>query len=469
MLVRCLQQTMTSVVIHWADEVRHLCQLIQMTYRCSNDAAKYTLQQIGTDLITLLFSILVKDPNSRGKSSPARAIILRFTKVEVAITNMERPNRLLLFLEQMALLGGHDEVIAFEAMHLLAALTIHTESKDFVMQSPTFLDSIIKCCHKAPPGSEIKHEVAKVLQNLTLHQNNKAKMATRLILRQLVALASPCHHITTKAQAIQAMRHISVEAKGKLFIVTYEGGDVLKTLVSLTDEAALQPVILDTLLSLSCNQTASPMVNYPGLIDALGSLGASANVQVADKAAHTIKRLSATISRNQKGHQPLFKEIMALSESPKICVRCWMAKALLEQAKLTGSSFLLVRCPDASQRIVDLANDESTEVQDPAVECLFVLTSYSSNLKRISMNGNMMKILVNAVEKSFDGDDTTKFRARNAVLAILNLTTSRSSLKRAAKHKGIVPALSGYGVSDDDDEELKQAALHGVVVLSPRM
>ena len=465
-LVRCLQQTMTSVVIHWA-EVYQLCQLIEMTFRCSHDAAKHSVLAIGTDLITTLFSILASDGIGRQYESPVRVLIRRIGRLELSITDIERHRKLWTCLEHMALLVNQDRVISHDALYLLAGLTTHANSKVYAMASPTFLGSIIKCSTLAAHETETRHEIAKILQNLTLHGSNKSKMTKEIILEQLVVLAAPDQSITTREYAIQAIRHISVEAKGKLFIVTYEAGEVLKTLLNASEVPTLQPPAAETLMSLSCQTTASPMVNFPGLLEMIVRMASSESCKVAEKSAQTIKRLSNHVSMNHRGHPDLFNALLSLSESKSPRVRYWIAKAFLEQSKMSGSSFLLVRSPEASLRISELANDTCSEVQDPAIETLFVLTTYHSNLKCFSMHSNLLDSLVGAVNRGLDGGYMSSLICRNAVLAILNLTKNRCSRKRAAKHHNLISALSKYGVSDDDDEELKQAALHGVIVLSP--
>ena len=467
-LVRCLQTTMTSVMVHWA-EVYQVCHLIEMTYRCSHDAAAHTIESIGTDLLVLLFSILLKDDRGRTDDSPVRVVIRRVACLEVSLQEIDQSPRLLSFLQQMAMLGNEDPVVSLDAMCVTAGLTSHAQSKEFVMESPAFLDNIIKCSQVAAPGTEIKHQIARVLQNLTLHGSNKAKMTKQLIVEQLVTLALPDQCVSTRDQAIRALRHMSVEAKGKLFIVSFEGGQFLKILLDSFSDSILQPVVVDTILSLACNLTASTLVNHPGLVEALATIAASANATTAEKAAQVIKRLSTSVSTGQRGHPTLLAAILSLAGSMTTRIRCWAAKAFLEQARLSGSNFLLVRSPEALKHISTLARDASSEVQDPAIEALLVLTESQSNLKRFTVNGYLLDTLVAAVDRGIEGDEHSRLISRKAILAILNLTRKSCARKRAAKHRGLVACLSRYGVSRDEDEELRQAALHGVVILSPSM
>lgn len=147
-----------------------------------------------------------------------------------------------------------------------------------------------------------------------------------------------------------------------------------------------------------------------------------------------------------------------------------MARAFLEQSRLSGCSFLLVRSAEALSKISELARDTYHDVQDPAVQTLQALSESQSNLKRLSMQSTVLDTLVETVHCCVDQENEGRRSVcRNAVLAILNLTNNRCARKRAARHAGVVASLSRYGTSDDVDDELRTAALHGVILLSPLM
>lgn len=469
-LVRCLQISMTSHEIHWV-EVYQVCSLMEMTYRCSHDATVHTIESIGKDLILLLFSVLLKDDGGRAVDSPVRKIFQRIARVEVSLQAIDQSRGVLSFLLQMAMLGNEDPIVSRDALCILAGLTSHAQSKVFVMEeNPTFLDNLIRCSQVViTPGTEIKYQIAKVLQNLTLHGSNKAKMTKQLIVAQLVTLALPDQCVATRDQAIRALRHMSVEAKSKPFIASFEGGRVLNVLLDASSDIELQAVVVDAVLSLACNLTATTLVSHPGLVNTLTEFAASPNVTLAEKAAQTIKRLSSHVSTSQRGHSTLFSSILSLAGSKTPRIRCWAAKAFLEQSRLAGCNFLLVRSPEALKHISTLARDPSPEVHDSAIEALLVLTESQSNLKRFTVNSYLLDTLVAVVDKGITGDEQSRLTGRNAILAILNLTRKSCARKRAARHRGLVKCLSQYGLSRDDDEELRQAALHGVVILSPSM
>jgi hypothetical protein len=468
-MVRCLQSTLTCFSIHWV-EVNQMCQLIAMAYRCSDEVAVHSMEEVGTDLIIQLFSVLLRHEPSRERSSVVRLLIQRIAKLEVSFPKVKQSNRLLLFLEQMALLNDNDDVVSLDAFAILAGWTAHRESKVYVLESSrTFLECLIKCSKMKRSNTDTKHHIARVLQNLTTHSSNKSRMAEKGILDELVEIASSQqYHESTRAQAIQALKQLSVETKSKIFMVGFNGAAVVKALISSTDDAALRSHVVETLLSLTCYYTASPLANYPGVVDMLVDVADSGNDQAAEKAAQTLKRFATHISVSDKGHPAVFKAVLFSSGSPRWMVRRWMAMAFRDQSRLAGCSFLLVRSADALNQICDLAKDSNQDVRDAAVETILALAASQSNLKRLSSHKRTLNALVDTIHCGIEEMNCSS-AVRNAILTILALLENRHARKKVARHKGIVGSLSRYGNCKDDDEELKNAALHGLVLLSPLM
>jgi HEAT repeat protein len=462
-LLLCLERAMASSNVYWP-EVDGVLQLIGFTFRSSDDTVAKALVSNGRDLVIVLFSILSHETASNECYCTARALIGRIASVELCFPSVKQSGELLCFLLQM--IPCNDKVLLLEAMRLLAGFTRHAESKIYFMQCPAFLSAVISCSH-AGTGKEAKLEVARILQNLSAHGSNKMKMIQDQIVEQLVALASPKELSTTREQAIAAMRNISVEAKGKLFLATFKGGVVLQRLLQASDERNLQLVVVETLVNVVCHSTASLISNEHGIVQKLANLASTEIDPVSEKAAQTIKRLATHIPVSHRGHPGLFSTMLSLSTAKHWRVRHWIAKAFLEQSRLSGSSFVLVRSPEALEKLAELADDKYIDIRTSAVEALLVLTVSDSNLRRLTGNKRLLDTFVKAVERSIDGSEEERQIGRNAILAILNLTDNRSARKRAAKHTGILSVLSRYGISNDSDDELKRAALHGVILLAP--
>jgi len=460
-LVRFLQVIMSSNEIHW-DEVYQCAALIEMTFRCSDEAAVHVTESIGADLVLLCFSVLLKNDNRKYEGSSVKIIVRKIAGLEVSLRKMDKSERLLSFLQQMAMLGNEDPGVSCEAVCVLAGLTSHTESKALAMQNPSFLDSIIRCSQLATPSTESKRQIARIIQNLTLDGSNKAKLTQHYTVELLVKLALPDQTIETRDQALRCLKNLAIETKSKVFLVSYEGGQVLKVLLEcLTD---LQSTAMDAIACLACNSTAFVMASHSGLIEALATHAHTTNSQSAEKAAQTIKRLSTYVSTTHRQHPALFDAIIFLTRSKNPRILLWAAKSFLEQARLSGSNFLLLRSPEALECVADLARHDVC--RDAAIETLLVLTQSQSNLKRFTINEYLIDTLAATVDEGMGSDGQYNETARKAILALLNLTQRSCARKRAKKHRSLVNCLFRYGRSSDGDEELRQAALHGVIVLS---
>ena len=469
LLMRCLQRATTDSVINW-DEAHQICLLMEMAYRCSDDAAVDSIRSIGTEQIILLLNILIQDDVSKECHESIQALFNRISSLEIPLLAFEQSSELIAFVQHSLRFRKDNESIARQAMRMLASLTKDVESQLYVMRIPTFLDCILSCS-QAALGAELRLEVAKVLQNLTLHPNNKSSMINHVILEQLIGLAATYQTTETRLEAISALKNLSVEVKGKTLLSSFCGGKAVKTLIRAANHPVLRKLAMETLLNLVCYQTTSLMCDQSGLVELMLGFAWGENADVAEKAAHFLKRIATHISACHKAHPSLFDAILSLSKITKNWrVRFWATKAFLEQSKLSGSSFVLVRSPEALTELCILARDKHVEIQVTAVETLLILTTSHSNMRRIATNTGLLETFVYVIGKcSVHKEEEIRSIGRMAVLAILHLTIHRSAFKRAAKHNGVVSSLSRYGMSDDHDEELKKAALHGVILLAPQM
>lgn len=143
----------------------------------------------------------------------------------------------------------------------------------------------------------------------------------------------------------------------------------------------------------------------------------------------------------------------------------WTAKAFLDQSALSSSNFYITRDPEALDALAQLTTCCYSDVKTCALEAVVNLTNDALNAKKLALNTRLLQALVSSIENHMDSDDA--FVRRHAVRAILSLASHRSSTRRLAKQFGLVSSLSRYGISQDNDVELKRAALHGVLLLAP--
>lgn len=435
-----------------------------MLFRCSNEVATECLRVIGSDLLLSIFSALhILTTNS--SSNSVRVLIRHLSSIEVSFHDMEESQKVMNFLETQIYTPGENPIVVADAMRVLVGFTLHTDGKVYLMEQSELIDKVVALT-STTKSARIKLQVSRFFQSLSLHWKNKSIMIQIPIIKTLLLLTKPNNHINTQINAIKTLRNLSV-AQSKSYLVDFKGGHVLRVLLKAAANSKLEGVAVETLLSLICYKTSARIGMEDGLIEMLTSVAAQSNVLTnADKAAQSIRRLATHLSVSHQNYQAMFNSLISLSDASDDRVRYWISKAFLEQASLSSSSFFLVRTSDALKVLVKLCKDHKVEVRASAVEALRVLTTTHANLKWL-VDTELLDALVINGEMTKTGNEE-RIVCRNAVLSLLNLAYGKSA-RKVAKHIGIAHCLSKYGVSDDDDDELKRAALHGLIILAPHM
>ena len=130
---------------------------------------------------------------------------------------------------------------------------------------------------------------------------------------------------------------------------------------------------------------------------------------------------------------------------------------------MPGSSFFMARVRQIMSTVITLARDVNLAVKANAMEALQNLATNRVNVRRLAANSDLLELFVQNV---VGGGVAVR---RHAVQGLLSLAIHRSTKQRVAKQQGLVESLSRYGISEDDDVELKRAAIHGVLLLAPLM
>jgi hypothetical protein len=125
-----------------------------------------------------------------------------------------------------------------------------------------------------------------------------------------------------------------------------------------------------------------------------------------------------------------------------------------------------MRTPVVAKVLSNLLVDYNPTVKASAIAAVLNLASNPINLRVLAKKGALLEALATTVAGRGRVDDIAR---RQAVLAFLFLANHNKSKKIVAKQHNVVASLSKYGVSEDDDRELKNAALHGVIWLASHM
>ena len=465
-LVKCLQKAVDSE--HGANEAEKLCKLIRVLLRCSEETATTTICSNMTEIVTLIIRIVTStctmEPTDKC-SSEAMRLWMRMCISEIILKAITAQDKLLLSIMRTIRSGPlFGMSVHLSALKFVVALASYPDNRAAIMQVPGLIDVILDQASNIV-SSDVVVQCIKVIESLLCDAHNRADYLMRP--RCIGVLVKLCRSQNASAclYAVGALRQLSIEASMRQKV---SGHEVLAALIRLVIIPAASVQIklecLQTISNLICVRTAAHFMAYSGLLKELAKVATSnSSENVKALAARSIKRLSTHVHPRHDSHKELFEALNVMSFAQERLVRLWTARSLVEQSLLAGSSFLMVRTPIMMGIFIRLAASKYTDVKAATFEALANLSQEPANARRISMNDDILELLVHTIRVESNLESGS---SRQAVRAVLLMASNRSSTKRIAKHLGLVSCLSRYGMSSDEDSELKQAALHGVVVLA---
>lgn len=471
-LTRCLQKAFYGAAA-W-EELSQLCRLLVLVFRCSDEQACRAFQTVGTELMILVFSILLEDSfQAVAWTTPCsfRELIGRLGDLSVSLKRTARKEQLVSLLQEI--LRGTDVSslnVRVEAMHILAGVTRHPEGKIFAMESPGLVDDVIATVQE-PGAIDMMHPPAALfLCNLAWEARNKSQLVSKKGFIKVLLLVWEHGSITTRRAVMRTVRQLSSVMESRLTLSKFRDGALLLALARTAKDHELCNESIETLLCLVGKSTARRIMQDPTLFvllssTALATEGCTTSIVAA---AQSLKRLASYTTISEPCYHDLLDAMMHIAVAKDPNVRVWAAKAFIEQSRMSMNGFYIARMSQAMGAVTMLAQDKSPAVRSCATEALLNLAGDTANAKRLATNAELMEIFANNIA-SIDVCESSGRAKRNVIMTILTLANHKSAKRRVAKQIGLVASLSRYGVSKDADSELKKVALHGVILLAPLM
>jgi hypothetical protein len=304
--------------------------------------------------------------------------------------------------------------------------------------------------------------VAKLFHAIAGHTPGKVVMVKNKGFSKLLVLLLRDNNLDTRLESMLTFKLLVVERFGRQQLFIDGVASILDAAVG--SSGKLQLCSLRALLYLISEDTASIIYKRRGFLHKLTNVAsAQPSMEVGLLSAQVLKRLSTYVHVHRRGKGSMLESIVGLLSSVEGPVRYWGLRALLEQSRVKPCSFFLSRTKQIVGILNKLSRDSESKIRAVAIEIVFNFATHEVNLPILAKNRELMNSLAFTIANK--RDEGTMAR-RQAVLVVLSLSRHERSKKIVAKHCSIVESLAKFGVSYDDDKELRVAALHGVIWLA---
>jgi hypothetical protein len=464
---------------HGFQDVEPICRLIGMLcLRCSKEVQRTAMMENGSDLILMLFSFLFTSHTllSVESRSAVTDLLRQLPETFPCLFKVKRHVQILRGLRQIIEECDmkSDRRHVLEIMHLLASFSSQMENKRIIAESPGLIHSIVsRMTQSVRKRCELNVETALLFKNLAMDAKNRPIMASHTQLIELLILLLGDKRIETQSMSIGALKLLIMEAHTRKVVLSNSKKKIFKALQKALDSKELRLDATQMITNLIISRKAAvDLSNQSQLLKKFVAYSSqSEDADLARAASQTLKRIATHVPTSHESYGILLDSIIQQSESNDSRVRYWACRAFLAQSLIPGSSFYLVRHSQMIGTLSRLANDENSKVKAAAIEVLHSLASNEANVKRLALDSRILDALVSSAEAAHDAaeDETVAQARRHAIQAILHISSHSKSKRRVAKHFGLVKCLSAFAISNDDDNELKIAAIHGVLMLVPLM
>lgn len=444
-------------------ETDRFCRLLESIYKCSDAIATASFCRHGAILLPLLVTIASSATSSLRSKMIATRLLQRSNPDGLILSQIKDADLLLIAMVRFLRNGSAD--CQNNTLLALIGITMHPQSKPDVARFPGLLEAVVESAETCEGGA------LAVLVNLALDSRSKEAITKTRGFLQLLKNSTSSKESAIVRSACRCLLYLSSSSFVNQALVTFESGVLLDRLADLLGERCIDVKmrVLQTISNLVSESTADALGYVSNLMEQLADIGSSSPATgcsvIASKA---IKRLSCYMRTRHGSHETLCDALVRMAKSPSFDVSLWTARAYIEQSLNPSNSFVMVRCESTIRGILCLAKSKHSRVRSSAVEAIANLSQEAANASRLSMHESVVQTLIESINGDHKSGASENER-REAVRAILLIANHASASRRLAKHQGLIQALSRYGTSEDGDVELKQAALHGVLMLAPSM
>ena len=454
-----------------SEEVNLLSDALAALLRCDGQWTHEFVLQLGVTLVYDLLYYL----QTRREVSPtldkAHALLRRLATLPWS-TLPKQPYEALVRVLQETIRAPSTDQIAVSTIYFLSELADDAEQKGVLVELPGLVEDVLKQVARCLHADKCKEEVVfacRFLRRLAWGPANRAILSKKKNWNKvLVDMAVKNTDACVKKEAIRTIWQMSTEFRSRRFMVKYKDAALIKQLAQSLDDPTFGLVAVNALSNLIDTDSAKKLASHHGIFISLSTLAIQAETPMGIKAAQVLKRMAGKISICDQGHDELLDALICCASSPRHQVRSWAAKGLLVQSESSANAFFFTRSQLVLNVITKLSADQDPTVRRTAIQTLFNAASEASNTRRAACTTRYLNAFISdALGYNEAADEESLATTRLSIKGILRLSDHPKSYHRVAKQNGAIEALARYGVSLDTDLELKGAALHAVVLLSP--
>eukprot|EP00977_Amphora_coffeiformis_P015818 scaffold4740_cov165-Amphora_coffeaeformis.AAC.16 len=443
--------------------------VMRILLRCDEKYTKEFTERVGVSLVYELIDFLQIFAEESSRTDKLNLFLYDLALLPWSALQGANYGRLVQILQRTVREARTPQICA-TSIYILSELADDLTKKRFLVDCPGLVEDVLAKVSKHGRDSQAMAMFSiRFFRRLAWGSPNRATLARKKLWQQVLLELAISDEKGVREEAFETVRQMSIETESRQRMVNYDDATLVKHLVESLNCPRFSEAAAQTLSSLVVDETSvKKLASYPGILHRLSSFAMKAEATLGTMAAKILKRMASYISIREKGHQDLIEALINCAGSPRTSVRRWAARGLLVQSESSTNAFFITRSQPVLQAVFTLSTDPDPRVRKSAIQTLYNAASEASNTRRAAYTTQYLNAFVS---NSSGYHDTANYDAlstkRLSIRGILKLSDHPKNYHRVAKQKGTIESLARYGVSSDTDEELKGAALHAVVILSP--
>ena len=443
------------------EELEGICRALGLLLHCSDQVREFALEEVGSDLFTLLVKAIhrgdcstrreiVAGWHSAAHSNAGTAIMIKCRGLMGAVSNILRD------AEQCS-------EAAMESIGLLKRLTYSAEEPRLqILEQPGMLNSLA-CLPFAFDHGKALEWLSSVFRNLAVTPSARVVMAqNKQVLSALIRLANQWNNRTTR-NILCTLDCLTMESDYCVEMVTHGDGillNVLRRLVLEESDEVVRRRAARALRLLARDKAIPLLISDSDLMDTLASCALhDVAREVRTEAANAFTSCAALVRAPMPQHDAILKALTTLAGETNVMPDI-VAKALKDQALHPLNRVPMADHMGLLAALASIAIQEHVSVvaKGYAMSALYDLSTEEANRVKMA-TPEVLEALVKSV---LDRNNEMRVIRDHALKALLNLSSIESNRKQMAAHDRLLKAFVHYAATAPGEESKR--AVKGVIM-----